>query len=198
MGLEGRSTKVGESFILKDVEDLLSEGHELGCHTYSHVDCRTLSSAALESELRRNADCVRAILPSYSLVTFAYPFGGVTVAAKALLARQFAVARSVEEGLNAGLIDLALLRAARMYSAEVAVERALRLISEAARRRAWVVFFTHDVDERPSPWGCTPAYLEQVVKAAVESNCEVLTVRNALGSVSAFKWRLFAGEDPSC
>ena len=80
---------------------------------------------------------------------------------------------------------LMLTDAARMFSAEVDVERALRLISEAARRRAWLVFFTHDVDERPSPWGCTPAYLEQLVKAAVELSCEVLTVRNALGFLVA-------------
>lgn len=181
MGLKSRRTEVGECFIGKDLEDLLSEGHELGCHTYSHVDCRTLSSSALQTELQTNLDSVRAMLPSYSLATFAYPLGGVTVRAKALVGRRFAAARSVEEGLNTGLIDLALLRTIRICGTEVAVERTLRLIAEAARRCSWLIFFTHDVDERPSPWGCTPAHLEQLVKAAIDSGCEVLTVRNALG-----------------
>jgi peptidoglycan/xylan/chitin deacetylase (PgdA/CDA1 family) len=48
---------------------------------------------------------------------------------------------------------------------------------EAARRRnAWLILFTHDVRETPSPWGCTPAAFERLIDRAVADGFEVVTV----------------------
>ncbi len=43
----------GDRFRTADLPDLLRDGHELGTHTYSHVSCRSLSTAAFAAEIAR-------------------------------------------------------------------------------------------------------------------------------------------------
>jgi len=39
----------------------------------------------------------------------------------------------------------------------------------------WIIFYVHDVRDNPSPGGCTPAYMEAVLKL-VAGRCRILTV----------------------
>jgi len=54
------------------------------------------------------------------------------------------------------------------------------LIAENLKRKTWLIFYTHDVRENPSPYGCTPELMEQTVSCAVRSGCRVLTIQEAL------------------
>ena len=47
---------------------------------------------------------------------------------------------------------------------------ATRWLEAAVRRRAWLILYTHDVTEQPSPWGCTPQSLERLAEAAARAN----------------------------
>ena len=47
----------------------------------------------------------------------------------------------------------------------------------ARARNGWIIFYTHDVAEQPSEWGCTPAQLEAVVGYAAQ-RLPVLPVRD--------------------
>jgi peptidoglycan/xylan/chitin deacetylase (PgdA/CDA1 family) len=38
LGLMGKELPVGPAFINEDIEKLMKDGHELGCHTYDHLD----------------------------------------------------------------------------------------------------------------------------------------------------------------
>ena len=46
----------------------------------------------------------------------------------------------------------------------------------AERRKAWVVLYTHDMADTPSPYGCTPAALARLADEAVARGFEVVTV----------------------
>ena len=50
------------------------------------------------------------------------------------------------------------------------------LIDENNRRKSWLIFYTHDVRPTPSRFGCTPAFLERVVRTSVESGARIATV----------------------
>src|SRR5690349_9535784 len=81
LGLFGKETEVGTICTMDDLEILLGQGHEVGCHTMDHL----LSSEVAVSDLVRNCaknrheaskrfgDCLR---------NFAFPQGDVTVWAK--------------------------------------------------------------------------------------------------------------------
>jgi hypothetical protein len=58
------------------------------------------------------------------------------------------------------------------------------LIEQNRRARGWLVLATHDVDDHPTPYGCTPAFFEAVVRRVVESGATVLPVAAACEALS--------------
>jgi peptidoglycan/xylan/chitin deacetylase (PgdA/CDA1 family) len=167
----------------EDLAALLRDGHELGCHTYGHVDCSRTHVREVVADVERNARAVRAALGEH-LVNFAYPAGTVAGPVKARLGRTFATCRGNEQGVNRGRVDLAQLRANGLYSNERTLEWAQALINDVSRDGGWLIFYTHDVVEAPSPFGCTPTQLSSVVGAALSSDCRVMPVRSAVGALA--------------
>lgn len=169
----------------QDIAALLAEGHELGCHTYSHVSVRGLGRRRLARELDDNLSAFRELTGQSSWSGFSYPFGDLSLRAKRLARDRFTTCRSTQWGLNAGSVDLAALRSYPLSSRFDPVERTLAQIEEAARKRAWLIFFTHDVAEEHSTYGCTPGHLEAAVAAAVGAGCDVVTVGEAARRLGA-------------
>jgi hypothetical protein len=54
------------------------------------------------------------------------------------------------------------------------------LIAENVECNSWLIFYTHDVRPKPSPFGCTPALMAAAVSCAANSGCRILTVAEAL------------------
>ena len=46
-----------------------------------------------------------------------------------------------------------------------------------------MIFYTHDISENPSPFGCKPSQFERVVRSAVQAGAKILTVGSALQGV---------------
>jgi peptidoglycan/xylan/chitin deacetylase (PgdA/CDA1 family) len=68
-----------------DVRSLRRRGHEIGCHTFSHLRVCDLDEASLAEEITRNRDFLRALDPSLEIDTFAYPWGYGSFARKSQL-----------------------------------------------------------------------------------------------------------------
>jgi peptidoglycan/xylan/chitin deacetylase (PgdA/CDA1 family) len=155
---------------------LAADGHEIGCHTLTHRDVRDLSTLALARELDANAQTLSELTDGAPLRSFAYPFGGVAFSAKLQLQSRFETCRGVIPGINAGTIDVGLLRAVPLYSSELDLAGIGRWIATAARRAGWLVFFTHDIGGDPSPFGATPDLLRGAIRAAQAAGCVCLPV----------------------
>jgi hypothetical protein len=120
------------------------------------------------------------VLGDYRLTSFAYPYGDVSPRTKLLFANRFPTSRSIRHGVNAGLIDLAQLNAIGLEKRQwnpAAVERA---VAEAVRSKAWIIFFTHDIEERPSPYGATPEMLDHALDAVKRARMDILPIKHAL------------------
>ena len=48
---------------------------------------------------------------------------------------------------------------------------------------------THDVDDNPSPYGCTPGFFEEIVRYAVNSGAVILPVNKTYEAFSASSLR---------
>ncbi len=166
MGTQDRGVSL---FRRQDVQDLAADGHEIGCHTYHHIDAQRISVEAYRASLMENQKQIRTLFPELTLESFSYPFGGITPSAKKVAGEHYTTCRTIWPGINKKNVDLRLLRANKLYSNTIAVADCKRLIDSNARARGWLIFYTHDVCEAPSPVGCTPAYLETVVRYAAES-----------------------------
>ena len=178
----GRTVDPIRYYDLDDVRFLLENKHELGCHTASHLHVSQMRRDELTADLDRNAEFARKNF-NCALATFSFPFGDISLSSKLLVQRRFDACRSSLPGVNRGFADLGALRAIRLYSKLLDAEAIKSLIERAARPGSWLILYTHDVDDDPSPYGCTPALLQAAVESAVAAGCQILPVRNALGPI---------------
>jgi peptidoglycan/xylan/chitin deacetylase (PgdA/CDA1 family) len=184
-GLMNSSNDLGEQFTAGDLELLLSDGHEIGCHTFSHISCRNVSYEEFETDVLKGREALRGMTGCDPL-SFAYPFGHVSLVAKKKIGAQMKACRGIYGGLNGGEPDLNLLCANSLYGDVDQMAPYESLVSVNQQRKAWLIFYTHDVRENPSPFGCTPALLEKVVELVLARGFHVAPVQevvDAMGSV---------------
>ena len=107
--------------------------------------------------------------------TFAYPYGDVGPQAKHILAERFALARAVHPGVIEAGTDLAQAPAVGVEG-ENGEAKALHWMDQAVRRKAWLILFTHGVEDDLTPYGCTTTVFERLVAQAVARDFEIVTV----------------------
>lgn len=183
LGFMGKTTEGGRMFSADDLPKVVDSGHELGCHSYDHLPCRTISCSEALANCHRNREAIREILPGYRIRNFAFPFGSVGLSIKSVLSSVYATCRGIEPGINCGRVDIALLRAYTLESADY-VKTAMMAIERSARKNGWVILYTHDVCATPSPYGCTPAAFREVLRCAMASGAEILPVADALAKLA--------------
>ena len=173
----------GPHFFLDDLRNLVEDGHELGCHTFSHYDAKFTPSQTYEKDIVRNAHSLRAILPSYRFRSFAYPFGRVTLRTKKIVGGVFDCCRGTYDGINTQHTDLNLLRSNGLNNDSVPMNKVEYLIEQNKKLGGWVIFYTHDVREHYSSGGCSPDYFESAVRYASESDSRILTMTEAFDTL---------------
>jgi len=151
----------GALFDAEDITRLTAAGHEIAEHSCSHDDYAQMPSADIQADLDASAERRSQLGLDAHATAFAYPYGEASPTAKRLIAKRFTTARGVRAGVNHGVCDRALLRA-------TPIENLTRDLVDAAidefdRRGGWLIFFTHDVCDHPSDWGCTPDLLEYAI-----------------------------------
>jgi peptidoglycan/xylan/chitin deacetylase (PgdA/CDA1 family) len=179
-GLMGSTCEVGPIFVEEDLHVLIEKGHELASHTYSHVPARTTPVSRYRDEVMKGYGTFVKNLGLPATRNFSYPFGEVTLKVKREVAPSMMSCRGIIKGLNGPLVDLNLLRATSLYGGIERLAGALSLISQNAEQGTWLIFYTHDVQANPTPYGCTPELLEQVVCAALRSGARIATVAEIL------------------
>lgn len=186
MGLLGQPGPSGPLGGPQELRAAVAAGHELGCHTHDHLDAWEVPAATYVASVQANARALDQLLPGARFETFAYPKSGAVAAVKPALAQRFLACRHGGQRGNAGRVDRDLLAACfldRQQHADLAFLR--HLLEDNARRRGWLIFATHDVAIHPSPWGCTPGFLDAVVRHALRTGSRVLPVREALREAAA-------------
>ena len=179
LNLAGGEGNLGRMFDPEEVVAAHRAGHEIACHTYRHLDCCHAGRTEILDELFENGAKLSALLGGAPMVNFAYPYGAVSLAAKRVVAHRFASCRGTGQGINRGMVDLADLLGTRIYDCvfDGAVLRAL--IDRNKEIGGWLIFYTHDVFDMPSEFGCKPAQLDEIVGYAA-SVSDVLPVRDVV------------------
>jgi len=165
---------------IDQLRTIWANGHEIGCHTYSHPAIRYISFAELGSELDRNQSVLREIDSKIIVRNFAYPYGDISVRTKRYLESHFDSCRSTHAGINSGLADLGALDAWPLQNATLDRAKIAELIAKTAQTCGWLIFVSHDVAESPSKYGVSPDLLEWAVSTAKKSACVLTTIANAV------------------
>lgn len=180
-GLVNRRTDQGDGIDPDGIVKLRRSGHEIACHTFSHRRAIDFDANAMAADLEQNRRFLEGLDATIKLENFAYPYGLATVARKRQLTNSFRSARGILPGVNSGTIDLQFLRSTPLIDKDIDRAGIDRVFDEAVASNGWLIFYTHDVADAPSPWGCTPGLLRHALDAARRRNMPMVSVAEALG-----------------
>lgn len=184
-GLLGQDGVSGPITTAPRLRALADQGHEIALHTHSHRDLTHLSIAEAIEDIGTNTKMLQDILGVQPSPHFAYPFGETTLPLKRALLPHVTTARGVRGGVNRAFADRMQLFACDLGSHRPDyVAAAHRLIEHAANSGGWLILFTHDVTENPSPYGVTPAILERLLQDAVTRGAELRPVAEVWSQIS--------------
>jgi peptidoglycan/xylan/chitin deacetylase (PgdA/CDA1 family) len=172
--LESQSVS-GPIASVADLKALLNEGHELGCHTFDHLDGTAVTAADFERSIEANRVALVASGVDTVFDVFAYPLNGPAVDTKEVAGRRFAGCRGGGQTFNRDVIDLTLLKAYFLDGRSRGnLEEVAKLIDGNSAAKGWLIFATHDVAHNPSDYGCEPRHFETILQLSLESGARVL------------------------
>jgi peptidoglycan/xylan/chitin deacetylase (PgdA/CDA1 family) len=160
-------------------------GHEIGCHSFSHEHGPMVDPILLADDLDRNAIFLREVLGEVEPLNFAYPYGELNARTKRAMGERFSSCRGVHTGINGPVTDLSQLRAIPLERRSWGADKVERWIEAARAVNGWLVFFSHDVSDDPTPHGCTPAMLEHALASARDAGFDLAPVNRALARAVA-------------
>ena len=178
-GLMGREAPTGLIFLPEDLKVLLEQGHELGCHTFSHCHAWDTQPSVFEAAVIQNRRTLSEIVPNASFKTFSYPISVPRAETKRRISKYFACCRCGGQTFNVGNADLNGLSAFFLEQSRNNPEIVRNLIDQNRQARGWLIFATHDICKDPTRWGCTPGFFEEIVRYAVNSGARILPVFQA-------------------
>jgi len=184
LGLMGNESPVGKIFSLKDLKELIDEGHELGCHTYDHTDSWEGKPEVFEESIMKNRQALEAVSPETAFKTMSYPKRHPHPRIKQVAGRYFECCRGGGQNFNTINLDLNNLKSYfidwknRHNPAEIKA-----LIDRNTEANGWLIVSTHDISGDPSRFGCDPRFFEEIVIHAVQSGATVLPVHEVYLSI---------------
>ncbi|MEL6633324.1 MAG: polysaccharide deacetylase family protein [Bacteroidota bacterium] len=154
-----------------------AKGHEIASHTYDHFHFYQAKDAAyIAQDLDKNTAEFARLGIDQQLLNFSYPFGEQTTLAKKNTHIRFQSSRGIDRGINQGKTDFNNLKAIQLYEGKYPISSMEALLDEFDKEGGWLIFYTHDVEENYSKYGCSPSYFEQAVKLCVDRSFEMKTV----------------------
>jgi len=184
MQLLGKPSPSGAIATSDDLKALLADGHELGCHTYEHLDGCDSSVDAFERSIWQNRTALADVVPGVTLPVFAYPLNGPVLSIKRAVGKHFVSCRGGGQTFNSGVMDLNLLKSYFLdWRNRGDLEGVRDVVKRNAAARGWLIFSTHDVATEPSKYGCEPDFFEEAVRLSVASGARVLPMMAACAAL---------------
>jgi peptidoglycan/xylan/chitin deacetylase (PgdA/CDA1 family) len=185
LGLIGTQARMGRMFDREDLSELLEQGHELGCHTFAHSDAGETKASVFEDSILKNREELQQLKVPASFRTFSYPISVPRPWSKLRASRYFDCCRGGGQNFNAGTADLNYLNAYFLEKSSSRPEAVKEIIDRNGTARGWLVFATHDICAQPSPFGCSPAFFDDIVRYSLASGAKVLPLVEALDLLRA-------------
>ncbi|MBL8552576.1 MAG: polysaccharide deacetylase family protein [Hyphomonadaceae bacterium] len=183
-GLMGAAAD-GPSFTAEDAKRLEAAGHEIGCHTYSFLDCMKAPANEVLEECGRNAIELALAGAQKPMRSIAFPFGEPSGRLKRDLPEDFVAGRGQTPGLNSGRVDMAQLKSFPVGGWDN-MEPLVLMLDKAARTGAWMIVHMQDLAIDSSAGSGTPTgVLGALLRRACELKVDILPVGEAADIILA-------------
>lgn len=183
LGCESPSGSIGN---LDDLRQAVERGHELGCHTFDHKNPRDTKPHLFIQSVTKNSQELSKYFPEMSFLSHAYPISGPRPVTKKKLAKLFKCCRGGGQNFNTGSVDLNLIKSYFLDSRiQHSIDGVKKLIDENVESNGWLIFATHDIEDKPSRYGCSKSFFEEVVKYSAQSGARLLPVGKACSLINS-------------
>ena len=181
----GAPSPSGPLATIDQLRVLHARGHELGCHTYSHIAVAGVSSHEFAADIAHNRNFLQDIFlqdigAGIAVRNFAYPYCDYTFCAKRSLQGQFDSCRSLIPGVNSSMADLGLLKTWPLENASADRGKIFDRVAETVRTNGWLIFNCHDVVDEPGRHGVSPDLFAFAAATAREGGCRPVTIAEGL------------------
>jgi peptidoglycan/xylan/chitin deacetylase (PgdA/CDA1 family) len=165
-----------------DIRLLADRGHHIGCHTLTHYSLARGTADGLYRDAVAGKEAVDRLLGGHPTEHFSYPYGAVSVRAKALLQGVFATMRTSSPGINVGRADLSYLRAEPLYDlgAGLDLDRVRQRLRSLERGGGWLIFYTHGVRDDPGRYDTSCEDFRRVAELVRQADATVMPVADAV------------------
>ncbi len=180
LGLAGQDTPSGRMFEMRDVAAVVEQGHELGCHTFSHCHAWETATRSFVDSVTENRAALHRLLSGVEFQSLSYPISPPRPLTKARMAQRFQCCRGGGQKVNVGRVDLNQLAAYFLEKSRDNIQKIKEIIDFNRTVKGWLILATHDISENPSPYGCTPGCFQEVVEYTARSGARILPVIKAL------------------
>ncbi len=179
-GLFGIENHLGKMMGPEDAKALHQAGHEIGEHTFSHQDAQSMSMVDFMLDIVKNQIALGqlGITPSD---TFAYPYGETYPALKKALESKFEGSRGINKKIHTQSVDLNQIGSLPLYADTI--DDAIGAVNSLVKTGGWLTFFTHDVRDNPSPYGCRPEDMRKIIESVKASGADVLSIKDAISAL---------------
>lgn len=176
-GLFGVENHLGKMMDGDDTKALHSYGHEIGEHTYSHRDAKSMSLERFKLDIARNqSELAELGLPKSE--TFAYPYGETYPSLKKAMEEKFKGSRGINKKIHTNMVDLNQIGSLPLYTDTI--DSAIEAVKSISQTGGWLTFFTHDVRDNPSDYGCTQDTMRRIIEAVKDTDADVMTIKDAI------------------
>jgi peptidoglycan/xylan/chitin deacetylase (PgdA/CDA1 family) len=177
LGLMDKEAPVGKIFSREDLGLVVEQGHELGCHTFSHCHSWDTSPSVFENSVIKNRQSLQDLIPGESFQTLSYPISYPRPHTKRRVAKHFLCCRGGGfQTYNIGRVRKTFLHSFFLEKSRDDLNAVRKVIDGNARAGGWLIFSTHDVCENPTQFGCIPSFFERVVDYATASGARIVPV----------------------
>jgi len=176
-----------KQFTDRDLQEVWSAGHEIGCHTYDHVNALKVSTRAFKESIDKNTKFFQERLGNVTIDNFAFPYNAATLQTKLLVGRRFNSGRGIGDRLIRGWSDfseltsfnLSLLYSTRASQTTTRNELPL-LMERAVKERKWLVVYTHDISDHPTEHGNRTRDFEDLILQAKQAGLAIKPIRDVI------------------
>lgn len=189
LGLLGQQEPTGTICGADDLNLVLQQGHELGCHTFHHCDSWYTNPSVFMESVCRNQAALAEMVPGYHLRSFSYPINPPRAKTKRAVGGRFLCARGGGQKNNSGTVDANYLAAYFLEKSRGDRAAVKEVIEHNRRSQGWLILATHDIDLEPTPYGCTPDFFSDIARYAVDSGARVMPVAEAFEALTGVSVR---------
>jgi len=180
----GSKAPVGEIFLLNDIKELVEHGHELACHTFGHLHASNTNPRVFENSVIKNKEALNSYITGATFRSFSYPIDAPRPTTKLRIKKYFESCRYGGQTFNINTTDLLFLKAYFLEKSRDNMTNVKDMVDQNNKAKGWLIFATHDISNSPSPFGCTPAFFEEIVKYAADSGAKILPVAEVIDALN--------------